>query len=248
MTTAAVEPRRFNSRSMIVSLLLTLVVDIGLSIVIFDWLTSRGISAGIAYLAAGVGPLLGLLVNWVRTRTLGGVSIIVLVTLLLSALVTLIGSQNVRVLLLKDAVLTGAFGLVTLASALPLFHKPLMFSYGLKFGTDGSREGVQQWYDLWDRYPTFRHTQYVINNTWGIAYALEAAAKVACAYLLSYKAAYAVNQILPWVLLAALIFWTISYGKRQRRVGERRSAEHAAAQAAAAEAPHTVVGAPEASG
>lgn len=217
-----------------VSLLLTAVVDIGLSIVIFEVLTSRGVSTGLAYLVAGVAPVLGMVINWVRTRKLGGVSIIVLITLLISALVTLIGSQDLRVLLLKDAILTGGFGLVTLASALPLFRKPLMFAYGLKFGTDGSREGVQEWYDLWDRYPTFRHTQYLINNTWGIAYVTEAAIKVACAYLLSYQVAYAVNQILPWVVLAGLIFWTISYGNRQRKAGAaRQAAAEAKAEAAA---------------
>ena len=226
-TSAPSQSHRFDSRSLAISLLLTLVVDIGLSIVIFDALTRRGVSPGLAYLAAGVAPVLGLVVNWVRTRTLGGVSIIVLITLVISALVTLIGSQDVRVLLLKDALLTGGFGLITLGSALPLFRKPLMFAYGLKFGTDGSRDGVQQWYDMWDRYPAFRHSQYVVNNTWGVAFVVEAAIKVACAYLLPYTSAYAVNQILPWLVLAALIFWTVSYGRARRQEAERRTAAHA---------------------
>lgn len=231
--TAAPDARRFAARSLVVSLLLTLVIDIGLSIAIFTLLTDHGVAAGVAYLVAGVAPVLGMLVNWIRTRKLGGVSVIVLVTLLISALVTLIGSQDLRVLLLKDAVLTGGFGLVTLVSALPVFGKPLMFAYGLKFGTDGTREGVQEWYDLWDRYPAFRHTQYLINNTWGIAYLLEAGTKVAGAYLLPYHAAYAVNQILPWVVLAGLIFWTISYGNAQRKAGDARRAAAEAAEAAA---------------
>lgn len=230
---SAPDTRRFAVSSLAVSLLLTLVIDIGLSIVIFEVLTGRGVATGIAYLVAGVAPVLGMVVNWVRTRKLGGVSIIVLVTLLISALVTLIGSQDLRILLVKDAILTGGFGLVTLATSLPFFRKPLMFAYGLKFGTDGSREGVQQWYDMWDRYPTFRHTQYLINNTWGIAYVVEAGLKVAGAFLLPYGAAYAVNQVLPWVVLAGLIFWTISYGNKQRKLGEARSA---AAEAAAARA------------
>jgi hypothetical protein len=238
-STSAPDARRFAAGSLVVSLLLTLVIDIGLSILIFTVLTDRGVKPGLAYLVAGVAPVLGMVVNWVRTRTLGGVSVIVLVTLLISALVTLIGSQDLRVLLLKDAVLTGGFGLVTLVSALPVFRKPLMFAYGLKFGTDGSREGVQEWYDLWDRYPTFRHTQYLINNTWGIAYLLEAGIKVACAYLFSYQAAYAVNQVLPWVVLAGLIFWTISYGNRQRKAGAARAAQAAAAAGTPAEAVST---------
>lgn len=231
-STSAPDTRRFAVSSLVVSLVLTLVIDIGLSIVIFEVLTGRGVGAGIAYLVAGVAPVLGMAVNWARTRKLGGVSIIVLITLVISALVTLIGSQDLRVLLLKDAILTGGFGLVTLASALPFFRKPLMFSYGLKFGTDGSREGVQEWYDLWDRYPTFRHTQYLINNTWGIAYVIEAALKVAGAFLLPYSAAYAVNQVLPWVVLAGLIFWTVSYGNAQRKAGNAR---RLATEAAAAE-------------
>ena len=222
------ESRRFGARSLVLSLLLTLVVDVGLSIVIFGVLTGHGITPGVAYLITGVAPVLGMAINWARTRKLGGVSIIVLVTLVISALVTLIGGQGIRVLLLKDAVLTGGFGLVTLATSLPWFKKPLMFAYGLKFATDGSRQGVQEWYDLWDRYPHFRHGQYVINNTWGLAYLVEAAVKVAGTYLLPYAVAYAVNQILPWAVLAGLIFWTISYGNAARRAGERRAADHAA--------------------
>lgn len=235
MTTPADAEHHFQTRSMIVGLALTLIIDIGLSIAIFDVLLSRGGSPTVAYLVAGIAPLIGMAINWIRTRKLGGVSVIVLVTLAISALVSLVGNQDPQVLLLKDSVLTGGFGLVTLASALPLFPKPLMFSYGLKFGTDGTQAGVQQWYDLWDRYPTFRRTQYLINNTWGIAYVVEAGIKVACAYLLPYSAAYAVNQIFPWVVLAGLITWTMAYGKKQGAAGERR--RKAAEAAAAAEAP-----------
>jgi hypothetical protein len=113
---------------------------------------------------------------------------------------------------------------------LPLFRKPLMFNYGLKFGTDGTKAGVQEWYDLWDRFPAFRHTQYLINNTWGIAYVLEAGIKVACTYLLPFRTAYAVNQILPLVVLGGLIAWTMAYGMKQRKAGERRAAAAAALQ------------------
>jgi hypothetical protein len=232
-TPVAAQQHRFQTRSMMVGLALTLVIDIGLSIAIFDVLLARGSSPTVAYLVAGTAPLLGMAINWARTRKLGGVSIIVLVTLAISALVSLVGNQDPQVLLLKDSVLTGGFGIVTLASALPLFPKPLMFAYGLKFGTDGTKAGVQQWYDLWDRYPNFRRTQYLINNTWGIAYVLEAGIKVACTFLLPFSTAYAVNQILPFVVLAGLIFWTMWYGIRQRKAGERRAAAAAAAEAEA---------------
>lgn len=205
---------------------MTVVFDIGLSILIFQVARSHGASETLAYLVASVGPLVGMLANWIHTRKLGGVSIIILAMILISAAVSLIGSQDARILLLKDSVLTGGFGLVTLLSAIPIFPKPLMFYFGLKFGTDGTPQGIQQWYDLWDKYAEFRRPQYLINTVWGVSFLLEAGIKAACTFTLPYDTAYTVNQIFPFVVLAAMIGWTTWYGQVQAKKGEAARAAH----------------------
>lgn len=211
----------FSRGSMVISLLLTVVFDIGLAIVIFQVARHRGASAFASYLLATIGPLLGMGISLLRTRRLGGVSIIILAEILVSAAVAPIGSRDPIILLLKDSAETGIFGLVVLLSALPLFPKPLMFFFGLKFGTDGTATGVAWFYDLWDKYPGFRRSQYVINTVWGLGFLVEAGLKAAGVYAFSYDTAYTFNKIAPFVVLAALIFWTISYASRVRRAGER---------------------------
>lgn len=217
------EARSFNSRSMMVGLVLTAVFDIGLAIVIFQVARHHfGASDFVAYLVASIGPLLGAMIGLLRTRKIDGVAIIIMINLLISAAVTLIGSRDAQVLLLKDCVLTGGFGLVVLITSIPIFPKPLMFYFGLKFGTDGTQRGTQEWYGLWERYPQFRQGQRFVNNVWGVGFLIEAGFKTICIFLMPYGAAYAVNQVAPFVLLAVLITFSIRFGMKQRREGEAR--------------------------
>ena len=212
-----------------------LIFDIGVSIALFTLARSRGASESAAYLLAAIGPLLGMASEWIRQRKLGGASVIILIVTLVSAAAALIPAADPRLLLAKDAVVTGGLGLVAAVTLLPIVPKPLMFFFGVKFGTDGSREGVQRWYDLFDRYPTFRRSQYLITAVWAVAFCLEAALKLVLAYTVAFDTAFTVNQIAPFVVLAVTLTWTIWYGQRQRRAGERRQAAQAA-QATQAEA------------
>lgn len=223
-TAGAVGGRRpFNSRSMLVGILLTALFDVGLAIAVFEIAKHRfGASDFVAYLVASIGPVLGGLIGLLRTRKIDGVAIIILVNLLISAGVTLIGSHDAKVLLLKDSVLTGTFGLVILITSLSIFPKPLMFFFGLKFGTDGTKEGTREWYELWQRYPTFRRGQRFLNNVWGVGFLVEAAVKAVGVLVLPYGAAYAVNQIAPFVLVAGLIYFSIRFGMKQAKEGEAR--------------------------
>lgn len=187
-----------------------------------------GASDFAAYLAGCIGPIVGGVVALIRTRKVDGVAIIILINLLISAGVTFIGSHDAKILLLKDSVLTGVFGLVILVTSLPIFPKTLMFFFGLKFGTDGTKEGVQQWYWLWDNIPQFRRGQRFLNNVWAFGFMIEAAIKAIGVFVLPYGAAYALNQVAPFVLLAVLIYYSIRFGMKQRKEGEERGRQAAA--------------------
>lgn len=220
-TTNASGGRSFNSGSMLFGLLMSACLDIVLPIVLFEVAKHQfGANDFTAYLVASIGPIIGALAGLARTRKIDGVAIIILVNLLISAGITLIGSRDPKILLLKDSAVTGLFGLVILITSLAIFPKPLMFFFGLKFGTDGTKQGTRQWYDLWDRYPHFRRGQRFLNNLWGIGFMVEAAVKAIGVFLLPFDAAYMINQIAPFVLLAGLISYSIRFGLRQRREGE----------------------------
>jgi hypothetical protein len=58
----------------------------------------------------------------------------------------------------------------------------------------------------------------------------EALLRIVLAYRLSIDTMVVISNVLPYVVLAGLITWTITYGKRQARAAQGRVA---AAQAAA---------------
>lgn len=234
-TVTAESPRSFSGRAMAGSFLLTAVFDIGVAIVVFDLAKSRGVSDQIAYLLSGVGPLIMVVITWIRARALSGASVIILLFLVLSSLAAFIGGTDPRLLIVKDSAVTGGFGAACLLSL--LLPKPMMFYFGAKFGTDGTKAGIANWYSLW-KYPQFRKSQYQINNLWGVAYLIEAALRVLLVYTIpSFSTAYTITSILPFVFLAGLIYVTISIGQKARKAAVERVAALKGARAGAAAEP-----------
>ncbi|HZE38237.1 MAG TPA: VC0807 family protein [Stackebrandtia sp.] len=220
MTTPTTAPPRASMGSRMTGFLILGVFDIGLSIVTFQIASANGASDQTAYLLASIGPLLGMLVTWLRSRTLSAASVIILIFNLLSAAATVIGGADSRLLIVKDSVVTAGFGLVCLVSL--LLPKPLMFHFGLRFATDGSRDGIAYWNSLW-QFPAFRRTNYLITVMWGVGFLFEAAIRIAAAYTMAFHTAYIVSQVLPFVVLALLIGATMWMGVRSRRRGEERA-------------------------
>ncbi|MFT4217661.1 MAG: VC0807 family protein [Micropruina sp.] len=215
--------RRWDVREMVIGLLVSMVFDIGLSIAIFSVAKDLGASDLAAYLYSSVGPLVGMAIEFVRHRRIDIVGVVILAIIALSLAVTLIGSHDPTVLLLKDSALTGGLGVVILASLTPLFPRPLMYYLGRKFGTDGTAAGAAWWASLW-QYPSFRRSQRVITGAWGAGYLGEAIAKVAWVLTLPFDTAYLLNQVVPLVITVVLMAWTMWYAARTRRAGTRVSA------------------------
>lgn len=216
-------------RELVISFGSMLLFDIGLNLLIFQVARANGVSEVGAYLLAGIGPLVGLAIEWIRHRRLSAFSLFILAINVISAIVAVVGSTDPRWLIIKDSFFTGAIGLVVLGSLLPLAPRPLMFYLGQKFATDGSDEGVAYWNDLWQRYPAFRASQRLITAIWGVAFLLEAAIRIVAAETLPFDDAYTVGQILPLAVVAVAITATIVIARRSRRRGERARAAAAAA-------------------
>jgi hypothetical protein len=207
------------------------VIDVVLPLVTYFVLRGTGMGPFWAYLISGIWPLLKLLVGAVRTRHLDAFSIMILIFIVLGAVTALV-TGDVRTLLVRDSITTGGFGLVCLISL--LFARPLLFYIGRTFATDGSPAGYAWWDSLW-QYPTFRSSQRVITAMWGIAYVAESVLRIVLAYAVDdLDAVVLIMNIVPFVILAGLIFATIKIAMRTRDRGAARRAaadELAAAQA-----------------
>ncbi len=191
-------------------------------------LRARGASPVDALAAGAVFPAAFIAVNFTRRRRLDGFGLAILATIAAGVALTLI-SASARFALVKESLITGAFGLAMLGSLLG--RRPLMFYFGRRFATDGSSAGHAAWASYWPRSPTFRRSHRVMTVVWGVAFLVEAAIRVAAAYTLSTATVVGLSATVPLVVVGVLMGWTFAYGGRTRA---RSRAEVAAYRAAPA--------------
>ncbi|WP_243653950.1 VC0807 family protein [Pseudonocardia endophytica] len=194
-----------------------IVLSVALPIVIYDVMTDAGFTPVVALVVSSVGPLLDIGITWARTRRLDEFAVVVLAFLVLGIIVSLI-FDDPRLLLLKEAAITGVIGILALGS-LVVAPRPLMFYFGRRFATGGDPARVEWWNGLW-RFPGFRRTQVVITTVWGVVFLAEAVVRGILTYTLSVDTMVVVNNVAPLVIVALLVVWTALYAKRQQRIGE----------------------------
>jgi hypothetical protein len=207
------------------------ILDVGGPLLVYNLLRANGFSTVGALILSGVLPAIGVIVGIVRHRRADAVGILVLAGIVVGAILGLV-SDNPRLVLDEGSVSTGVFGLLSLGSLTR--QQPLMYRLSLEFIGPESRQG-REFNDLW-QYEPFRHMFRVITAVWGIAYLVEAAARVVIVDNTSTGTALGISKVLPYAVAAALTAWTFGYGQLQKRRGERRAAEGQAAREAAATA------------
>lgn len=205
----------------LVGWVLTIALNVAAPIITYNALRDQGWSEFAALLAGGAWPVLDSAVHLVWRRRLDEFAVVTLVFLVITAVVSLIGSHSTQALLVKDSAISGLFGLLCLATLLA--PRPLMFYFGRKFATDGTAASTAWWNDMW-QFEGFRSTTRTMTTVWGVAYCLEAVVRIALAYVMSTDTVVVLSPILMYGVLGALILWTTMYGKRSRRRGEERAA------------------------
>jgi hypothetical protein len=194
----------------------TILLSVVAPIVIYGELTDRGFSEVSALILSGVGPVVDLAITMAISRRIDEFSLIVLVFLVISVLTSLL-FDDPRLILLKESAITGLFGVVLLGSLLA--PRPLMFYFGRRFATGGAPERITWWNGLW-QYAGFRRTQRVLTLVWGVALLAEAVVRGILAYQLSVGTMVVINNVVPPVVIALLVLFTITYAKRsQARAG-----------------------------
>ncbi|MEU6933155.1 VC0807 family protein [Streptomyces sp. NPDC046385] len=210
---------------------LTIGLNVVAPVLTFGALQDRGWSDFAALLVSGVWPVLDTVVHLVWHRKMDEFAVVTLFFLALTAVVSLVGTHSARALLVKDSAVTGLFGVLCLVTLLA--PKPLMFYFGRRFSTDGTAESHAWWNGLW-QFEGFRTVMRRMTIVWGVAYLVEAAARVGLSYTLSVEAMLVASPVLVYGTLGLLVLWTIRTAKRGRAEGAARA--EAAARAAGAEA------------
>jgi intracellular septation protein A len=202
-----------------VQILLPLLLDVALPLLIYFALTSRGVATLPALVASGLAPLLNNLRGWFFSRRLEPLGIIMLTFIAVSAAASLI-SGSVLFALVKDSLLTGAFGLVCLVSL--LLPRPLLFYVTRQFVAADDPEKLGIWNGFW-QIRSFRVAMYLVTAVWGVVFALEATARVVMALKLPPAEVVSLSPIMGFGTLALLIVWTrrTLRAERERREGAR---------------------------
>lgn len=200
----------------------SIAVNVVLPIVTYAVLVRVGLAPVPALLLSGVWPLVELVVTAVRQRHVDEFSLFVLIGIVVGVL-TAVFSDSTRAVFLKDSVTTGILGLIFLAT---LPFKPLTFFLARRFATDGSKVQRDWWDGLW-RHPGFRRVQRGLGAAWGLALVGEAAVRAFLTYRLGPQAMVVVNNVVPYVVIAVMVFVSVTVGRRSREAARRRHGDAA---------------------
>jgi hypothetical protein len=206
---------------------LVTVLEIGGSITLFHFAQRMGASDVVSYLVGSIAPVLGAFAIWIKARKFSGASAAIFTFTFLSAVIALVGSTTPKVLLYKDCAATALIGLVFLGSCV-LAHKPLVFYFAQRYGTDGTHDGMSTFDTMWDAYPDFRRGMYVTSYLWAMLFLLQAFVTAVIIRQTDYATAYNYDQLLPLVATALGIVGSIAIGryftKKGRAWGARADA------------------------
>jgi hypothetical protein len=182
-------------------------------LVVYRLCRTGGVPAVWALVLSGGSPGLGVVIDYLRWRTLEVVGAVVLTGIVLSVILALI-SGSTKAVLLEGAAGTAGFGVLCFLSLWR--RRPLLFYFVQAFyGGRHSDEGTSLEQDFDTREPARRFFR-IITAVWGAAYVVEAVALALIVQSVSTGEALAFNRILPWVVGGVLFAWSYRWGMRLR--------------------------------
>jgi hypothetical protein len=213
------EPSASRARRVLRHVAPTLLLGIVAPIVTYDVLSGHtsdvtALAVGAAFPAAAVLWTLG------RTRRPDPVALMTLAGIVLGLIGALV-FDNSLFLLLKESVVTGAFGLVFLGSLLAA--RPITFALGRAM--TATTPGEQETYDAtWDE-PAVRAGHRRTTLEWGAALLVDAAGRAVLAAVLAPSTVLLVSPFLSAAVLGPV---TIATFRRRRRAAARLAVVHVA--------------------
>ncbi len=186
-----------------------LAFDLGAPIVAYYVLHSAGVSNLWALAAGAALPALGAVYVWLVHRRLNEVAAFVVATMLASILVSVIAGSP-RLVLAKDGLITGLWGMWLLSSvragrpAAFIFARPLMEHLPIY--------AARSWDVLWDTEPQFRRIWKASSVMWGVGLLVDATLRVVMSYTLSVRVVPGLGGLLyPATFVALQLITNVYY-------------------------------------
>jgi hypothetical protein len=125
-----------------------------------------------------------------------------------------------RLLLARESYPTGVVGFWTVGTLLA--RRPLLFGVTTRFMSEDS---ARAWEHDWAHSPRSRRTLRVMTAAWGVAFLLDAAARVVMAYTLPVDLVPLLSTALLVVMLIVVVQASRAYGRRHLRGPDAPSEE-----------------------
>lgn len=165
-----------------------------------------------ALVAASIFPMAKSAFDLLRYLTLDPIAIVVLLGITADAIALFFGGSP-RLLLVRESLFTGAFGVACFASL--LLPRPMMFYFARNFmaGTDPVR--LVRFNAAW-QFPEVRFCHRLITTVWGTVFVGELIMRIILSYRLPAELVLVISPILIGVLTILTMVWAFSYGHRVR--------------------------------
>lgn len=157
-------------------------------------------------------PLAKSVFDLLRRREFDSIAILVLLGIATSGVALLLGGSP-KILLVRESLFTGVFGVACFVSL--LLPRPMMFYFGRFFiaGTDPLRR--ERFNANW-ALPEVRFANRLITIVWGIVYVAELVVRVILIYTVSTELVLVLSPILIGGATIFTLIWTFSYVRRLR--------------------------------
>lgn len=210
------EPSGQRQRPNILPVMLEFAIDAGIPTGCY-WLSMAYISHSevVALIVASIFPMLKSSYGLLLKRQLDPLSVAILFGLVFGVAMLFLGGGP-KLLLVRESLFTGAFGLVCLASLLFRSRRPLMFFFGRFFAAGSDPVRRARWDQLW-QYPGFRRVQRVITLVWGLVFVGEFTLRIVLIYTVSPATVLAVSPVALGTATLLTMLWTFSYAARSRK-------------------------------
>lgn len=165
-----------------------------------------------ALVIATLFPLLKSGYDLVQRHEVNPVTVLVLLGTITSILALFLGGDP-RILLVRESLFTGAFGIACLVSL--SFPRPIMFYFGRYFmaGRDQQRRAT---FDARWQFPAVRHAHRLVTSVWGLVYTGEFVLRVVLVYSLSAPVVLVVSPVMLGLATIFTIIWTFWYANKVR--------------------------------
>ncbi len=220
MSNINVSSKKFSTRSILLGIIPSLIIDGALPFLVYTLLRPYTTEL-LALMTSALPPLISNIISILRTRKLDAFGTMILLGIIVSIGAIFLGGDP-KILLIRESIFTVALGIACFISL--LLPRPLMYYISRHFATEGSPEKLATFDSLW-QYKSFRSTNYLITIVWGIAWISEFILRVILVFTLSIPQFLIVSPIIFNAITVTLILWTTTYSIRSGRRGNEQRAQ-----------------------